>query len=511
MHRSLLAIMVGLFLTNPLAAQQKGAWELGPFGRYNWYDKSFNQVEETKDKNSFGFGGRLGYFVADRWSLEVDGSANPTDLNTTSGPQSVGMVYMPFHLRALYNAPIGDRWSFLAGPGVAYNRYSVSDAADEFTSKKFEGSDWGVGGLAGLRYRFNDWLAARIDGTFDFIPSPKTGEITDPAAESSDDSNTMWGLQAGLSAFLGMKCTDKLDSIRVEPKNSEIFVGERVDLRVNGYLCDGRSVDVSNTSAARALAGGALAGLTFTGTQAGCFDVEASNATARKRGTDAARICVKERPRPAVTLDRCELVPSTATLYPGQTQEFRVMAYYSDGTSRDLSDALVTADGGRVTGRTYTAPAMGTYRVTAQCGGGRTATGTVTVRSVSLTLRALFQFDKAIVDDQAERDSLRWLAGQLQQFPTLSLTLYGHTDWVGSASYNEGLAMRRINAVVDTLAAYGVDRARMSAWTRTSFGECQPMADNRTRDGRAMNRRVEIFDTPSAKQYEGTARCANRP
>jgi outer membrane protein OmpA-like peptidoglycan-associated protein len=299
-----------------------------------------------------------------------------------------------------------------------------------------------------------------------------------------------------------------MDSIRVEPKTSEIYVGDTQTFRVIGYRCDGQVMDL--TDAALAASGGSLAGAVFTGSAVGCFDVTATR-EARKKGTDAARVCVKERPKPAVILDRCELVPSNATVYPGGTVNYTVTGYYSDGTSRALPDATLNANGGTVSGRTYTAPAAGSYVVTAQCGAGKMTTANVTVRSINITLRALFEFDKTKVFGKTELDSLRWLAGQLKEFPTLSLTIFGHTDWVGSTSYNEGLGMRRIKAVMDTLVSYGVDRARVDGWVKTSYGECQPIADNKTKDGRALNRRVEIFDTPSAKQYEGSAKCTNKP
>jgi outer membrane protein OmpA-like peptidoglycan-associated protein len=503
--RSILVVTaLGLLAVSPAAAQkpQKGTWELGGFGRYNWYDGSFNQADSTKGQNSWGGGGRVGYFFSPKWNLELDGSANPTDLNEPGGPQSVGMVYMPFHLGINYNAPLSNSFMWHIGPRLNYNRYSVSDEGSDF-QKQYAGSDVGVGGITGFRWKLSDTWSARLDGTLDYIPSPQNNE----------DANTMLGAQLGLSAFLGGKCQGKLDSIRVEPKSQNIKVGDRATLRVTGYDCDGSTRDVSGASAARLLAGaGALSGLTFTGQTPGCYDIEVSNPGARKKSTDTARICVEAPPPPRVTLDRCELQPPTSTVPPGQTVNFRVTGYYSDGTSRDLPAATLNAIGGSVSGRTYPAPgAPGTYSITAQCGEGRSATATVTVQQIRFTARALFEFDETNVYVQSERDSLRILSDLLKQYPNLSLTLYGHTDWVGSVKYNEGLGARRIQAVLDTLANYGIDRARMQGWTRTSYGECQPIADNRTREGRALNRRVEVFDAQNAKQYSGTGDCRNNP
>lgn len=508
MRRFIATAILGLLAASPLAAQkpQKGTWELGAFGRYNWYDEAFNQIDSTSGKNSWGLGGRLGYFFSPRWSLELDGSANPTDLDrsATGGATSVGLVYQPYHLRALYHAPIGERTSWIIGGGLNYNRYRVTSSADEFLEKRFEGDDFGIGGLTGFRYKLSDMVSVRFDGTLDFIPSP----------DNDDNSNVMLGVQGGLSLFLGGGCRDRVDSIRVEPRTQNIFVGDRATLRVSGYECDGDVIDATGTSTGRVASGqGSLAGMTFTGTQAGCSDIEVTNAGARRKKTDTVRVCVQERPAPPrVTLDRCEVQPATSTVPPGQTVNFRVIGFYSDGTSRELDQASLNADGGTISGRTYTAPgAAGTYTITAQCGEGRSGRATVTVRPVSFTLRALFEFDKTNVFVQAERDSLIALSDLLKQYPNLSLTIYGHTDWRGSVAYNDRLGTRRIQAVMDTLAAHGIDRARMNGWVRTSYGECQPIADNGTDAGRALNRRVEVYDTPTAKRYEGSAQCRNRP
>ena len=69
----------------------------------------------------------------------------------------------------------------------------------------------------------------------------------------------------------------------------------------------------------------------------------------------------------------------------------------------------------------------------------------------------------------------------------LVIRVEGHTDSQGDDAYNLELSQRRAQAVVDYLVGKGVDRARLQA---KGFGEARPLADNRTRDGRAENRRV---------------------
>lgn len=508
MRRLILGTVLALLAAAPAAAQQqrptnKGMWEIGPFGRYNVYDKAFNQVEDTKSQNSFGLGGRVGYFLSDKINLELDGSVNPTDITTADGSaRSVGLTTMPFNLGVNYNAPLSEKASWFLGPRINYNRYNVSDEAEDYLVKAYEGSDWGFGAITGFRYQVSNAIAARLDGTISMIPSP-TGGAVRPGGDS--DANTILGAQLGLGITPGRSCGNVMDSIRVEPKNAELFVGDTQTYKVVGYRCDGAVMDL--TDATFKASGGSMAGATFTGSSVGCFDVEASR-MARRKGTDVARVCVKARP---VVLDRCTLSPAQATEYPDHPIAYTVTGTYSDGSTKELADATLSASGGTVSGRSFMATTAGNYTITANCGGGKSATAQATIKPLLITLRALFEFDKARVYQQAEVDSLKWLAGQLKEHPDLKLTIHGHTDWVGSTRYNAGLGDRRIAAVVDSLVSYGVDRARAEGFTRMSYGECQPIADNKTREGRALNRRVEISDTPSARQYQGGASCRNRP
>ena len=70
------------------------------------------------------------------------------------------------------------------------------------------------------------------------------------------------------------------------------------------------------------------------------------------------------------------------------------------------------------------------------------------------------------------------------------LYLVGHTDAVGSASYNQALSLRRATHVAELLASKGVAKRQM---TYTGMGSRQPVASNMTEVGRSLNRRVEFM------------------
>jgi OOP family OmpA-OmpF porin len=72
----------------------------------------------------------------------------------------------------------------------------------------------------------------------------------------------------------------------------------------------------------------------------------------------------------------------------------------------------------------------------------------------------------------------------------------GYTDSTGSAKYNQGLSERRAQAVADYLTSNGIGAHRL---TVKGYGEENPVADNKTREGRAHNRRVVLHRTGCGK------------
>ena len=111
-----------------------------------------------------------------------------------------------------------------------------------------------------------------------------------------------------------------------------------------------------------------------------------------------------------------------------------------------------------------------------------------TVERVTLAADALFDFDKAVIKPDA-KVKLDELVSKLAGVTLEVMIAVGHTDAVGVDAYNEKLSVRRSEAVKSYLVSKGIEANRVYTEGK---GERQPVADNRTAEGRAKNRRVEI-------------------
>lgn len=107
---------------------------------------------------------------------------------------------------------------------------------------------------------------------------------------------------------------------------------------------------------------------------------------------------------------------------------------------------------------------------------------------VTLDTDTYFDFDKATLKPDGER-KLRELASRLAAMKLEVVVATGHTDWTGTDAYNQQLSERRAQAVKRFLEQQGLPGDRIFTEGK---GEKQPVASNRTRDGRAKNRRVEV-------------------
>ena len=119
--------------------------------------------------------------------------------------------------------------------------------------------------------------------------------------------------------------------------------------------------------------------------------------------------------------------------------------------------------------------------------------------------KVLFAFNSADLGGNAQAN-LSKLVDVLNRYPNTNIQVIGHTDSIGTASYNQTLSERRANSVVSYLQNHNIASSRLSA---KGMGQTDPIASNSTEEGRAQNRRVEFVITANeqmkaeAKQEAG--------
>jgi OOP family OmpA-OmpF porin len=107
---------------------------------------------------------------------------------------------------------------------------------------------------------------------------------------------------------------------------------------------------------------------------------------------------------------------------------------------------------------------------------------------VTYAADAFFDFDRSVIKP-AGKAKLDDLISKIKGINLEVIIAVGHTDSVGSDKYNQKLSVNRSEAVKAYLVSKGVEKNRVYTEGK---GEKQPVADNKTSEGRAKNRRVEI-------------------
>ena len=99
-----------------------------------------------------------------------------------------------------------------------------------------------------------------------------------------------------------------------------------------------------------------------------------------------------------------------------------------------------------------------------------------------------FATGKSTIEPESDKQ-IDEIVEMLKTNSSLKISIEGHTDNTGDEKSNQTLSEDRAKAVMNAIIAKGVDKNRLSS---KGWGQSKPIADNRTEDGKAKNRRVEI-------------------
>jgi hypothetical protein len=172
-HRLAVCLLAVSLLASPAAAQRAGSVEVGVLLRGTLFDPSL------KVQTALGAGGRAGVYLAPRFLIEADISTTTVN-GLASFPKA---SYRPFHARVNFLTPYADRGKLVVGLGVVATHYGGD----------FGKNDNGLASLFGLRLDLHRSLVARVDLTFDFVPSPANGA----------NNNLIGGMQIGVGYQFG--------------------------------------------------------------------------------------------------------------------------------------------------------------------------------------------------------------------------------------------------------------------------------------------------------------------
>jgi outer membrane protein OmpA-like peptidoglycan-associated protein len=486
MTRRLLGIaaLALLALAPGLAAQQGGSVEIGAFGRYNWFD--------TKEpfKDAAGGGGRLGVFFNRGLEFEAQGAYAKTSFDGTGS-----ISYTPITGRLQYNVWSGSSIGWIFGLGYTYHMFTGD----------FEKNLGGAQGLLG--FRAGRAFGVRVDLTLDYI----FHGWNDPGV-SGTSGNWNPGVQVGLSFLTGTNpdhdkdgVKDKVDACAGTP------AGEPVD--ATGCSASQRDTDHDGVRDNLDRCPDSRPGSAVDAT--GCPPDSDGD-----KVPDALDMCPNSPPGSAVDATGCppdadgDKVPDSVDKCPNTPV----------GTVVDPTGCPLDADHDRVLDNIDKCPNTPAGEVVNSVGcsaSQRDTDGDGVKDSVdkcpntapgskvdgygcnvvlfegamkALVLEGVtFETGKAALTP-ASSSALDRVAAGLQEYQNLTIEIGGHTDPTGTRAANVRLSKARADAVKAYLVSKGIAASRM---TTKGYGPDAPIADNKTAQGRAKNRRVELKKTSS--------------
>ena len=509
--------------TRAVLAQDPGTFEVAVFGKYERLDGGMPWSKRTQ----LGFGGLVGYFFAQDLAVEFTGARTAGDGAELSYSHT-GMLTMHIPATEGLDVHVGvgylvHKHGFYGNPSGVYSYLGT-------VPNRGQASVWDVGarGIVGINWWWNDQLGARLDGTFGFVPFPKSR-----LGFAANGIDVNLGLEGGLTYRLGGSkdtdadgVSDKNDKCADTPKGVKVTAdGCPVDTdgdKVADYLDK-----CPNTPAGARVDGN---GCPVDSDRDGVADyMDKCPNTPAGAKVDAAG-CPVDTDKDGVAdyMDKCPSTPAgvkvDAAGCPVDTDRDGVADYLDKcpntvpGTKVDATGCSIDSDSDGVADSDDKCPntARGIKVDRAGCpvdtdGDGvsddkdkcpNTPAGTKVdavgctvlfeTGKKSITLQGVnFETAKAALlgDSYAALDKV---AESLVNNPDVKIAVEGYTDNRGGAVANRKLSQSRAESVRNYLISKGVPADNITA---KGFGPAKPAAPNTNEAGRAQNRRVELRRT----------------
>ena len=451
--RLLLLLVGGLLAVSPALADNEGAVELGIYGGYGWLD-DYGQARPDDDSL---FGGRVGFHFTDSWSLE--GSWQMMGTETNFSP-SLGLDDVDFdrsagRLNILFTMRSGKTIRPFITGGIGIERAELDPGPSD--------SDTGFNAGGGVRWQLTDHLHLRLDGRYVIISANDTQKDAEAAIGLS------WLIGGGPPADSdGDGVPDRKDDCPDTPR------GATVDEKGCPKDSDGDGVFDGIDRCPDTPKGWPVdaSGCPIDSDGDGVPDGKDKCPNTPKGATVDENGCPKDSDGDGVYdgIDRCPNTPKGAVVDANGCPKDSD----GDGVPDGLDKCPDTPRGAKVDANgcpiETKAPDLFKDR------------GTLVLEGVN------FETDKWDILP-ASAAILDRVAASLRDWPEVKVEVEGHTDSTGGHDHNMQLSDKRAHSVMDYLASKGVDASRMTA---NGYGETKPVADNKTKDGRAKNRRVEL-------------------